>query len=107
MVVAWPLQAPVVQRHILVALPYSDVPFPGAWFRRGRCRGEGLTDLFFSKNKRKVAQAKAVCAQCVVRMECQEYIRRYPHLHGVWAGTSSLERVRWIGDPSLPLAGLG
>ncbi len=36
--------------------------------------------------------ARAVCARCLVRFECAEYALEVDEKHGVWGGTSGLQR---------------
>jgi len=72
-----------------------------AWQDRALCRGAN-PDLFFppqtfeKKEEREVreAQAKAVCAQCPVRLQCLEYALTTREPFGVWGGLNETERRR-------------
>jgi WhiB family redox-sensing transcriptional regulator len=66
------------------------------WRPRAACR---FTDpeLFFpisdsGKGLEQAAEAKAVCAVCVVRRECLAFAIRTRERHGVWGGTTEQER---------------
>lgn len=38
------------------------------------------------------AQAKSICARCLVRPECLDYAQSVPEQHGVWGGLSERQR---------------
>ncbi len=69
------------------------------WQQRGRCRA-GDSTVFFPpahfehKPEREVreAKAKAICARCVVRVECLEWALAVREPHGVWGGCSEHDR---------------
>lgn len=44
------------------------------------------------KQAQAIVLAKAVCASCPVRLECQTFIERYPQDEGIWAGLLPEER---------------
>lgn len=67
------------------------------WMRDALCREH--PDLAWFPTTRtapaEVEKAKAVCARCLVRVECFEYALADSWLdHGIWSGTSGRERVR-------------
>lgn len=68
------------------------------WKRRAVCRGSD-TRLFFSEKGNdavaNVRDAKAVCAECPVTMECADYGVKYGHGVGVWGGLTPKELRRW------------
>ncbi|HVM12162.1 MAG TPA: WhiB family transcriptional regulator [Actinomycetota bacterium] len=69
------------------------------WQYRASCRGEDA-EMFFAPNyfERKdekdarEVRAKAICADCPVRVECLEYALRSREPHGIWGGLNELER---------------
>lgn len=67
---------------------------PGsAWENLGACRGID-TSLFFPGRGESVAEAKAVCAGCVVRVECADFALSTNQRFGIWGGTTERERRR-------------
>ena len=66
-----------------------------SWQDRANCRGVD-PDLFFPErgDNVTVAEAKRVCAGCVVRSQCLEYALAAYEKHGVWGGASEQERRR-------------
>lgn len=69
------------------------------WRNQAACRGMD-PDTFFShdngENKPdrddREDTAKAVCAGCVVRLECLEYALTAGERYGIWGGLNELER---------------
>lgn len=51
-------------------------------------------DAFFPAAGFKATGAKAVCAECPVRVECLEFALRTGERHGVWGGLSERERSK-------------
>jgi WhiB family redox-sensing transcriptional regulator len=54
-------------------------------------------DLFFpvsaaDSNPDQVAEAKAICARCLVRRECLDFAIRTRQMHGIWGGMTEEER---------------
>ncbi|MDG2906978.1 MAG: WhiB family transcriptional regulator [Acidimicrobiales bacterium] len=69
---------------------------------RGRSRGGWGTRLPFPDSeglihRRRELRAKAVCAHCAVRGEGLDYALSIRGVHGIWGGTSEVERRRMIG----------
>ena len=62
-----------------------------AWLDRIACKGMD-PQLFYPRgtDQAQTAAAKAVCARCPVRAQCEEL--RGNAVVGVWAGTSSADR---------------
>jgi hypothetical protein len=57
---------------------------------KGLCR---VTDLdFFSDRPDDIEQAKVICAECPVRIECLIYAKTNGEEAGVWGGTTPAER---------------
>jgi WhiB family redox-sensing transcriptional regulator len=63
------------------------------WMARGACR-DVPTDLFFLERGGNPRPGKALCAACVVRLDCLDYAMADPELLGIWGGTSERERDR-------------
>jgi WhiB family redox-sensing transcriptional regulator len=66
------------------------------WVHRAQCKDED-PELFFPIGNTgpaalQIASAKAVCAQCDVRMECLEWSMTTGQDAGVWGGLSEEER---------------
>ena len=73
-------------------------PSAGAWRFAARC-ADYDPDLFFPIGSsgpalRQTMQAKSVCADCPVRLECLEWAQSTQQLHGVWGGLDEHERER-------------
>lgn len=49
--------------------------------------GGGLVNHF-------VAEAKALCMKCPVKLSCLEEALRIPTIEGIWGGTTKSERSR-------------
>ena len=66
------------------------------WRTAAAC-GSADPDLFFpvsasADNPQQVAEAKAVCARCLVRCECLTFAIRTRQLYGIWGGMTEEER---------------
>jgi WhiB family redox-sensing transcriptional regulator len=70
----------------------------------------GSPGLFFPPNesrephawrKEREARAKALCAQCSVRLDCATRAFITPEEHGVWGGMTEVERRRAMKVPTL------
>ena len=69
------------------------------WQRHAACKGPN-SDLFFPptaperKEERSARErdAKAICAACAVCADCLRYALRIREVHGIWGGTTELER---------------
>jgi WhiB family redox-sensing transcriptional regulator len=66
------------------------------WKPMGAC-GSAEPDLFFpvsaaASNPVQVAEAKVVCARCVVRRECLDFAIATRQMHGIWGGLTEEER---------------
>lgn len=71
--------------------PLADVPAPGPWARRGRCR-TAPPSLFFPERGDDLRQARAICKGCPVVDQCAAYAIPHRDLRGVWGGLSEKER---------------
>jgi len=63
------------------------------WAERAACRGRDLNE-FFTTERRRVAQAKNVCASCTVRELCLAEALRAEDTsrYGVYGGLTAAER---------------
>ena len=61
-----------------------------AWQAEAACRGVD-PDLFFPERGGATAEAKAVCADCPVAVECLAYAMETYQV-GIWGGKSGRER---------------
>jgi WhiB family redox-sensing transcriptional regulator len=56
-------------------------------------------ELFFpistaGKSLEQVAEAKQVCARCLVQPECLTFARQTGQAHGIWGGLTEEERIQ-------------
>jgi WhiB family redox-sensing transcriptional regulator len=71
---------------------------PDAWMLSAECLGR--TDLFFApdesesraERRYRESQAKSVCFECVVRVECLSEALRSDERFGIWGGLTERER---------------
>jgi WhiB family redox-sensing transcriptional regulator len=63
------------------------------WMTRGRCTNVPPS-RFFPSDGAGVEQARKICAECPVRLECLEHALAERIDHGVWGGCSERERRR-------------
>jgi WhiB family transcriptional regulator, redox-sensing transcriptional regulator len=67
--------------------------------------GSADPDLFFpvsaaGPSQAQVAEAKAVCARCLVRSQCLDFAVQTGQTHGIWGGLTEEERYA-AGRPGL------
>lgn len=72
----------------------------GQWKPLAAC-GSADPDLFFpvsaaGSSEVQVAEAKAICARCLVRRQCLDFAIRTRQMHGIWGGTTEEERYAAI-----------
>jgi WhiB family transcriptional regulator, redox-sensing transcriptional regulator len=63
------------------------------WQERARCR-EFDPEIFFPEKGGSSREAKRICAECEVRIQCLNYALRRDERYGVWGGMSERERRR-------------
>ncbi len=63
------------------------------WQDGARCRDFDL-EIFFPEQGRSGREAKRICAECPVRIECLNDALRRDERYGVWGGMSERERRR-------------
>jgi WhiB family redox-sensing transcriptional regulator len=68
---------------------------PGDWAEDALC-AETWPDAFFPRRDEwaQLHAARRVCAACPVAVQCFEFAMRTDQMHGVWGGTSAIERKR-------------
>jgi WhiB family transcriptional regulator, redox-sensing transcriptional regulator len=80
--------------------PLAHVPVDSTWFwqEHGSCREADPVVFFHPQNERGLArmrrdrEAKKICADCPVRVECADYAIRAREPYGVWGGLSEDDR---------------
>ena len=67
------------------------------------CRGMDV-DVFYHppagtqpQRERRIAQAKAICAQCPVITQCRQHALEAREPYGIWGGLSEQERADLLG----------
>jgi WhiB family redox-sensing transcriptional regulator len=83
------------------------------WWDHAACRGMDLNLFIFEPGERysrkKIAEAKAVCATCIVRASCLAESLKYSttqlECYGIWGGLTWKERRQLQSDtnPATPL----
>lgn len=63
------------------------------WRAKGSC-SKTDPDLFFAVGAQEHKQAKTICRECPVRLECLAYAMEAPIDHGIWGGLTERERRR-------------
>lgn len=66
-----------------------------SWRQRAACRGVE-PEIFYPVSEEDADEAKAVCAQCEVRLACLEFALVNRERDGVWGGATERERRRII-----------
>jgi WhiB family transcriptional regulator, redox-sensing transcriptional regulator len=74
-----------------------------AWQDGAACKGPQATVFFpptHSERKEeklaREARAKAICKNCVVRLDCLEYAIQIREPHGIWGGLNETERKQLL-----------
>jgi WhiB family redox-sensing transcriptional regulator len=69
------------------------------WLESASCRGPQAVAFYppssFERKEVRVARertAKAICAECTVRIDCLDHALRTREPHGIWGGLNELER---------------
>ena len=65
------------------------------WRELGACRGLEPS-IFYPDDDDEALDAKAVCAECTVRVACLEFALQVREKQGVWGGATERERRRLI-----------
>lgn len=79
-----------------------------SWQESAACRGPRSVLFFppthFERKDEKLAreqEAKAICGNCDVKVQCLQYAIRVRESHGVWGGLNESERKRMTGAQPL------
>lgn len=63
------------------------------WFARAHCRDQPL-ELFFPAVEADAGAAVALCAECLVRVDCLTHALDRPELTGIWGGVTEKARAK-------------
>lgn len=66
-----------------------------AWREQGLCKGVD-PEIFYPVSDEDGDEAKAICADCPVRIQCLEYALIARERDGIWGGCTERERRRII-----------
>ena len=72
---------------------FDAILSPPTWHADAQCKEHTDVNFFPAKNQDPTA-ALAICAGCLVRLECLEYALADLNIVGIWAGTSHSDRRR-------------
>ena len=64
---------------------------PVPWADEAKCLNAD-PDVFFPEKGGSTREAKRICAECAVRVECLEYALEHDERFGIWGGMSERER---------------
>ena len=80
------------------SLTYQD------WQNKASCRGPQSLDFYppahgerRDEKQHREQRAKAICRNCPVNTECLDFAIGGRELHGIWGGTTEVERRELIG----------
>ena len=65
------------------------------WRSQARCKGID-PDVFYPAVEEEADEAKAICAECPVRLACLEFALAARERDGIWGGATEKERRRII-----------
>ena len=64
---------------------------PVPWADEAKCLNAD-PDVFFPEKGGSTREAKRICSECTVRVECLEYALEHDERFGIWGGMSERER---------------
>lgn len=64
---------------------------PVPWATEAKCLNAD-PDVFFPEKGGSTREAKRICAECTVRVDCLEYALEHDERFGIWGGMSERER---------------
>ena len=66
------------------------------WQSQGSCKGKPLDWFFFKNTKTEIVfpQVEDLCAKCPARFDCLHYAINTVGLVGIWAGTTTADRMK-------------
>ena len=65
------------------------------WRSQARCKGID-PDVFYPAIEEEADEAKAICAECPVRLACLEFALAARERDGIWGGATEKDRRRII-----------
>ena len=71
--------------------PHPDPTLDTSWMADAECKGMD-PDLFHPGRGEDAKKAKAICSECLVRIECLDYSLANYEKVGIWGGMSERER---------------
>ena len=73
-----------------------DTHVDTSWMDEAACKDEPTELFFFDERieRKRVAEAKAICGRCPVWKKCLDYAIETPIDFGIWGGSTSRERER-------------
>jgi len=86
-------QTPAAARAVARVMSAPSGAVLGMWTRRALCAQED-PEVFFPPKGDTGIQAKQICAQCPVHLECLDYAIAADERHGIWGGLNRAERLR-------------
>jgi WhiB family transcriptional regulator, redox-sensing transcriptional regulator len=78
--------------------PHKEVTYPmksPTWYTQARCKGID-PEIFYPIADEEGDEAKAICAECPVRLQCLETALANRERDGIWGGATEKERRRII-----------
>ena len=64
---------------------------PVPWSDEAKCLNAD-PDVFFPEKGGSTREAKRICSECTVRVQCLEYALEHDERFGIWGGMSERER---------------
>ena len=79
---------------------------PAPWAKRGKCAGNN-TNLWYPpspSHRDQINTAKAICADCPVKLQCRQWALDNNEREGIWGGLTTEERDNYgmAGTPYAP-----
>jgi WhiB family transcriptional regulator, redox-sensing transcriptional regulator len=69
------------------------IPVRPDWHADANCRGLN-PEIFYPGQGASTAEAKAICRECDVQVECLTVALNEPEVFGIWGGLSERQRQR-------------
>lgn len=76
-----------------------DDVLPPPWSTDALCRQVDVGDLWFPDKGGAVRDAKRICGECRLRVECLQYALDHHERYGIWGGLTERERRRLKDGP--------
>lgn len=73
------------------------------FYLQALCNGKDMPNFFPGRGQSALIQrAIDVCNYCPVKYECHTYAIEQKIEHGVWGGSTPIQRIRWIQSETTP-----